>query len=55
MKDEKLNEFEELAEKLEQGVNQEMYVRKEEAKAHEEWMRLKDEEEKSMWRIVYRV
>ena len=45
LKDEILRKNEEFTKNFEKTVAQEMYVREEEAKAHEEWMRQKDLEE----------
>jgi len=47
LEDEKLRKNEEFTENFEKTVAQEMYVREEEAKAHEQWMRQKDLEEQS--------
>ena len=47
LEDEKLRKNEGFTEIFEKTVAQEMYVREEEAKAHEQWMRQKDLEEQS--------
>ena len=53
LKDEKLRKNEEFTENFEKAAAQEMFVREEETKAHEEWMRQKDLEEQGKSEIYF--
>ena len=49
----KLKEFREFKENFQNTIAKEMYVREQEAKAHEEWMRQKEAEEQGKFEIYF--
>ena len=55
LEDRKLKEFEEFSENFQNTVAREIYVREQEAKAHEEWMKQKELEEQGKSEIHFRL